>query len=269
MVASSIAFTWAATVTSPDSEIAWPPAPLIRATVSRGGLGLVVGHGDAGAFAGEGQRGLAADAVAAAGDQGDLAVEHACHVVSSLCCAGSITHRFLIINPRRGPHIRGMSAKAASRPTPWRTVADRLPQMRQEARWRLRPKAQGHRCGRAAGGAASGRAAARCADLRDVLPGDLPEGRGDGAERHPSRNDPCHSGRRRRRRGDADATWRRRRRRGSWRRRSRLTGGATAAHRRRRGAAVRRASRLRRCGPRPARSAGPSARWWTGGGRWR
>jgi hypothetical protein len=34
----------------------------------------------------------------------------------------TIPHRPLIINPRRGTHIPLMSEKAASRPTPWRTV---------------------------------------------------------------------------------------------------------------------------------------------------
>jgi hypothetical protein len=34
----------------------------------------------------------------------------------------TIPHPSLIINPRRGPHIPLMSEKAASRPTPWRTV---------------------------------------------------------------------------------------------------------------------------------------------------
>jgi hypothetical protein len=34
----------------------------------------------------------------------------------------TITHRFLIINPRGGSHISNMSGKATSRPTPWRTV---------------------------------------------------------------------------------------------------------------------------------------------------
>jgi hypothetical protein len=36
--------------------------------------------------------------------------------------AGSITHRFLIINPRWLAHVWWMTGKAVSRPTPWRSV---------------------------------------------------------------------------------------------------------------------------------------------------
>jgi hypothetical protein len=55
----------------------------------------------------------------------------------------SITHRLLIINPRPPPHI---PRNVTQRLFPPNALAKRrysLPQMWQEARWRLRPKAQG------------------------------------------------------------------------------------------------------------------------------
>ena len=45
-------------------------------------FGFVVGHRDPRTLSREGQRRLPPDAVAAAGHQGDLAVQHTCHCVS-------------------------------------------------------------------------------------------------------------------------------------------------------------------------------------------
>jgi hypothetical protein len=104
-VSCKAALTASLSATSTVSAIAWPPSASISLAVS-GVVGFdQPGDGHGGAFGGEPQGGRPADAGAAAGDEGDLAVEPAlgdAHVAHSVEWGG---HRYPVLGVSITPDL--------------------------------------------------------------------------------------------------------------------------------------------------------------------